>query len=450
MADRPEVAATLDPVERRAVADDARLIRAVRRRLVAWSGLTTLVVLLVLGVGLYLIAARSLAAAGTEQLEVRAAEIRIAIERGRPGPALGQIFGGRTSGTIAMLVDADGRALIGGGGPAVPTGLPVLESIEALDADARLTRDVRTATVASLGGELPVRVLTERLMTAAGPTYLQVAQDRTAEQRTLDAMLAVLLGGGALVVLVALGFGAVYARRALVPIRESLAAQRIALRRQRAFAADASHELRTPLTVVRSSLEHVRRHPDDTLRAQAEALDDIDAEVAHLGTLVEDLLLLARSDSGAMALQRLPVDLGDVATEAASALSNAAADAGVRLVADPAPAVVSGDAARLRQLVTILLDNAIRHSPRDGDVRVFVRSEAGRAVLQVEDDGPGIAEDHLPHVFERFWRAPGAPGGGTGLGLSIARTIADGHGGTIAVSNGRSGGARFRVTLPLA
>ena len=144
-----------------------------------------------------------------------------------------------------------------------------------------------------------------------GNTYfLQVLQDRSTEVETLNALLTVLLVGGVLVVVVAFGFGAVYARRALVPIRESLAAQREALRRQREFAADASHELRTPLTVIRSSVEHLARHRDRPIGQSDEALDDIDAEVTHLTSLVDDLLLLARSDSGAVQIERTPLDLG--------------------------------------------------------------------------------------------------------------------------------------------
>ena len=442
----------LDPVEQRAIDADARLVRGVRWRLVAWSGLTTLVVLLILGIALYAIVARSLATAGIAQLETRADDINGAIARGGPGrAALGQIFGGRASGTIAMLVDEDGRQVLRAS-PPLQEGLPELASIAAAAAGpgGEAGRDVRTGVVEGAAGAVPIRVLTEKLDSTAGPIYLQIVQDRVAEQRTLDAMIAVLLVGGGVVAIVALGVGTVYARRALVPIRDSLAAQRAALRRQRSFAADASHELRTPLTVVRSSLDHLRRNPDARLRDETEVLDDIEAEVTHLGTLVNDLLLLARSDSGALGLTPLPTDLGDVATEAASALSKAATERGVRLSADPEPAVVRVDAARIRQLVTILVDNAIRHTPRDGEVRVFVRTEGDRATLQVEDDGPGIADADMPHVFERFWRAPGAPGGGSGLGLAIARTIVEEHGGSILVSNGPSGGARFRVVLPLA
>ena len=144
-----------------------------------------------------------------------------------------------------------------------------------------------------------------------------------------------LIVGGLVVVLVAVGFGAVYARRALVPIRDSLAAQRTALRHQREFAADASHELRTPLTVIRSSVEHLRRNPARPVGEVGDALGDIDAEVQHLTTLVDDLLLLARSDSGAVTLERVPLHLDDVAAEAAAALAQPAAAAGVRVEVDP-------------------------------------------------------------------------------------------------------------------
>jgi signal transduction histidine kinase len=257
----------------------------------------------------------------------------------------------------------------------------------------------------------------------------------------------VLVVGGLLAVVAALALGAVYARRALVPIRASLAAQRDALRRQREFAADASHELRTPLTVIRASVEHLGRHPDRPVAASADAIEDIDAEVTHLTSLVDDLLLLARSDSGAVQMERVPVDLGEAAVDAASGLARASEARGVRVTVDPEPAMVEGDPARLRQVVSILVDNAVRHSPRDGHVDVVVRAAAGTAWIEVADEGPGLRPEDMPHVFDRFWRAPGAPSGGTGLGLSIARWIVERHGGRIGVANRDGGGAVFRVEL---
>src|SRR4029078_6644319 len=149
-------------------------------------------------------------------------------------------------------------------------------------------------------------------------------------------------------------------------------------------------------------------------------------------------------------LARLPVDVGDVAAEGAGALTNLASARGVQLSLDPEPAIVNGDQARVRQLAVILVDNAVRHTPRGGSVQLRVRSEGRDAVLEVDDDGPGIRAEDMPRVFERFWRAPGAAGGGTGLGLAIAKSIVDLHDGRIAVSNRPEGGARFTVRLPAA
>jgi two-component system sensor histidine kinase CiaH len=444
MPDGIPVAPEADPATRQALAEDARLVRGVRWRLVAWSGLTTLIVLAVLGIALYLSAARTLADNGVQQLDIRTAQIVSDLQDPHPragGPQYGFTFGGNSSGTFAMLVDAQGSNLLRG--PDLPTGLPVMDSVTAAVTSGK---DIRVASV----GTLPVRAETQRVSTNVGDAYIQVIQDRTAEAQTLDAILRVLLVGGAVVVLVAFGFGAVYARRALVPIRESLESQRAALRRQREFAADASHELRTPLTVIRSSVEHLRRSSGAQSPDATEALDDIDAEVGHLTALVEDLLLLARSDSGAITLARMPVDLGDIAADGAGALVKTADARGVHLSLDPEPAMVTGDSARLRQLIVILVDNAIRHTPRGGGVRVRVRTEARDAVVEVEDDGPGIRPEDMPRVFERFWRAPESAGGGTGLGLAIAKSIVDLHDGRITVANRPERGARFTVRLPAA
>jgi signal transduction histidine kinase len=438
----PDGAAPLgsDPADERALAVDGRLIRNVRWRLVLWSGLTTLVVLAVLGVALYTVAASSLEATGRQQLDARAQAFRRHPDPGG-GPDQGFAFGGAGSGTYALLADDDGQPANLGRPIVVPDGMPIEAGIDA----ARQTgTDIRLATL----DDTPLRVRTEKAFTTTGQTvYIQVIQDRSAELKTLDAIRVVLLVGGLVVVLVAFGFGGFYASRALVPIRESLVQQRAALRRQREFAADASHELRTPLTVIRSSVEHLRRNRGES-PTSTEALDDIDAEVGHLTSLVEDLLLLARSDSGAVNLTRMPIDLGDVAAEGAGALVKTAANRGVQLALDPEPVMVDGDQARLRQLTVILVDNAIRHTPRGGSVRVRIRGDRRDAFLEVDDDGPGIRPEDMPHIFERFWRAPGAAAGGTGLGLAIAKSIVDLHDGQITVSNRSEGGARFAIRLP--
>jgi signal transduction histidine kinase len=433
---------------------DARLVRDVRWRLVAWSGGSTLLVLIVLGFALYLSVASSLAASSQVALEDRAEDLAAQV-RGEPptagGPGFDFLFGG---GTFGIAVDPTGVVY----GPRqfqLPTGLPDKDAVARAKANGT---DVRTTTVTfvELGpGQqtrqvaVPVRQMTMPVDTATGRWAVQVIQDRSTEQQTLQNIVFVLVLGGIVVVVVAGAFGWVYARRALVPIRDSLAGQRVALRRQREFAADASHELRTPLTVIRASVEHLRRNATKPVGEVGDALVDIDAEVQHLTTLVDDLLLLARSDSGAITLERVPLHLDDVATDAAAALAQPAADAGVRVEVDPEPTAAIGDPARLRQLVMILVDNAIRHSPRGGAVRVVIRPGTdGGSTLAVEDAGPGVAPEDRAHVFDRFWRAPGAPVGGTGLGLAIAKWIAEHHDGTIAVDQSDAGGARFEVRLP--
>jgi two-component system sensor histidine kinase BaeS len=178
------------------------------------------------------------------------------------------------------------------------------------------------------------------------------------------------------------------------------------------------------------------------------ALDDIDAEASHLAALVDDLLLLARTDSGAVELERVPLDLADVAAAAAGGLSTVASGRGVELLVDPLPTPVVGDPVRLRQVVTILVDNALAHGPRGTTVLVRIRPDTGGGLLQVYDQGPGIRPDDLPRVFDRFWRAPDAPPGGTGLGLAIAAWVVERHGGTITAANRPDGGSRFEVRLP--
>jgi len=454
MADGTRADATDDAAEREALEDEARLIRRTRLRLVAWSGLSTLVVLLILGGALYAAVASTLAGASVASLEQRV-DPWVGRLTGRQrgdddggGPSFG--FQPGAGNTFLFAFDNAGQPVqLGRERVVVLEGMPETGSLDA----ARVApdgRDVRTVDVTFGATTFPARLLTQRFTYEqdAQTYFLQALQDRSTEVQTLQSLLVTLLLGGIVVVLVALAFGTVYASRALVPIRKSLEVQRVALRRQREFAADASHELRTPLTVIRSSVEHLQRQRDRPVAASADALEDIDAEVTHLTTLVDDLLLLARSDSGAVALERHTLDLGDVAFDAAGSLGRSAEARGVQVVVDPEPVMIQGDPARLRQLVMILVDNAVRHSPRGTQVTVEVRDTGSAAAIEVRDNGPGVRDEDMPHVFDRFWRAPGAPSGGTGLGLAIAKWIVDRHGGRIGVANRPEGGAVFRAELP--
>jgi signal transduction histidine kinase len=422
------------------------LLRGVRVSLSWWSAAITLAVLIALGVVLYVAVDRSLAASGTAQLVARADNLT----RGRPDPDAdlpegGFLFGGPGSGTFTVISTAQGVPL-SGGGPGqgrVPDGLPLQAGIDAVATGP--DRDIRAAVIAD---DTPVRVLTQEVSFRGQTLFLQVVGDRTTEQRTLSVLIIVLVVGGAAAMIVASGAGAAFASRALVPIRHSLVTQRTALQRQREFAADASHELRTPLTVIRASVDDLDRHRSEPVASVGSALTDIRDEVDHMTAMVEDLLLLARSDSGTLELERVPVDLGDVAADGAVALAKIATERGVRVTVDPEPTDVLGDPARLRQLVTILVDNAIRHSPDGGEVSVLVRADGPDATLTVDDAGPGIRPEELERVFDRFYRAAGAQGDGTGLGLAIAAWIVERHGGRIMAANRPSGGARFTARIP--
>jgi len=421
---------------------DARLLGGVRLQLVLWTGGIVLVVLLALGLILTLAVAGSLASSGTAQLQERADQLTDAL-RDRPGrrdpigrPEVGIAVGGRSAGTFAFVIPPSGE-IIRPPNLDLPPELPDEAAIVAVRTSGGT--DVRTESA----GGTPFRILSEGVESQGTVYVVQVAQDITAERQTLTTLVTVLAVGGVLALLAALAAGALVARRALVPIRD-------ALRRQREFAADASHELRTPLAVVRASAEHLQRNPDRPVHEVGTAVDDITAEVDHMTGLVEDLLLLARSDSGAVELAREPVELAEVATDAAAGLTGLAAKTGVALAVDPERVEVTGDPARLRQLVTILVDNGIRHGPSGGTVTVTVRRDGNLAALTVDDDGPGIPQADRERVFDRFWRSPEATTGGTGLGLAIAAWIVDQHHGTIAATDRPGGGSRFVARLPVA
>lgn len=327
-------------------------------------------------------------------------------------PALpGVLIGGAASGTIALV------------GSVVPAE------------DAARSQGFRELDV--LG--TPMRVLTSTVMVGGRTVGLGVAQDRTIELDTLRATVLVLVGGGAAAVVAAGALGYRYAGRALVPIRD-------ALRRQREFAADASHELRTPLSVIRSDVEALRRTRADP--DGRDLVEDIGVEADRMAALVDQLLLLARADSGTQELDTAAVDLGEETAEALAPLARIAHARRVALELDVAPAPMTGDATRLRQLVAILVDNAIRHAPVQGHAWVRVGSAPGHVLLTVEDDGPGVRPEDRRRVFDRFWRAADAPPGGSGLGLAIAAWIVDRHGGSIGVTDRPGGGARFEVRLP--
>jgi two-component system OmpR family sensor kinase len=214
---------------------------------------------------------------------------------------------------------------------------------------------------------------------------------------------------------------------------------------QRRFVADASHELRTPLTTIQGNAGLLARGPavsDEVLRAAAA---DIAAETARMTRLVDRMLTLARADSG-LKLELAPVELGSVVVEVCRQARTVHLDR--QLESAAGDATIAGDEDAIRQLIWILLDNALRHAR--SRVSVTLLSEGDWARLTVADDGPGIALDEREHVFERFYRSDRArTGHGAGLGLSIARWVVEQHRGRILAGESAGGGAAMYVDLPL-
>ena len=414
---------------------DAPALRRVRLRLLLWSGGSTLVLLVLLGVTLAVVTSDSLRRSSEQQLADRAIQISHLLTSGPPisfpDLPVGPAFGGPESGTVAIVVEPDGTAHGLGN---LPAGLP---NTDAVDAARQAGSDLRTQQVAGV----PVRIYTEVIQGAQTGLAIEVVADITNEVRTVTTLVSILVVGGLLIMAASLALGWFYAGRALVPIRDSL-------RRQREFAADASHELRTPLAIIRATVDDLRAEPDGSRPAVHLALDDIAEETDHLAGLVGDLLVLSRADAGAIEVERAPVDLAEIAASAVGNLESLARDRQVELRSSTEPAPMEGDAGRLRQLVTILVDNAIRHSPRGGSVRVAVSLAGSTVLLHVDDEGPGIPPDHRDRVFDRFWRGTSRSGSGSGLGLAIAAWIVDRHDGSIRVTDAKSGGARFEVRLP--
>jgi heavy metal sensor kinase len=215
------------------------------------------------------------------------------------------------------------------------------------------------------------------------------------------------------------------------------------------FTADASHELRGPLAAMRAAVE-VALQQRRTAEDYREALESLGEQCQHLTDLVNKLLLLARADAGQIELERLPVDLAALVTEAIETYRPLADEKEVTLTWHGSePVWCRGDRMRLSQLVMNLLDNALKYTELDGTIELRLSGEANQARLTVEDTGIGIAAERLPFIFDRFYQIDQSRSdGGVGLGLSICRWVAAAHQGSIDVTSQPGRGSTFRVTLP--
>jgi signal transduction histidine kinase len=299
-----------------------------------------------------------------------------------------------------------------------------------------LQRGSDLRTIETPAGHL--RVYSVRLNAVS---VVQVARSMEPEDQSLEDLLAVLLVGGAGSLAAAAVGGWFLAGKSLAPLR-------LAFERQQSFVGDASHELRTPLAVIRANAEFLQSSQPDSVE-----IADIVSETDRLSALVDALLALARGEAADRPARDL-FDLGSLVEQACDAMQPLAGEREVGLRVETAHGVhVQGDREQLRQLVVILVDNALRYTPGGGDVEVAVERSGDTATVIVRDTGIGIDQAALGRVFDRFYRADEArnrDSGGAGLGLAIARQLVEEHGGRISVESRPGRGSTFTVRLPLA
>jgi two-component system, OmpR family, sensor kinase len=453
----------------------------VRARVTAWYVLLLALILATLGPFLLLRLRADLVAEVDEGLDAQAAGVLadddgLAVISGRP------VAGLPPGETAAQLLSAGGQVRDHAGTAA--SGQPLLTP--AMLRRVLAGHQVRAEVRAGPGGA-PYRVLALRRGGRGSQTALVLAAPLADVDRSVERLRLLLLVAGPVALALAGGGGWLLTRAALRPVdrmteqADAIGADRLGDRvsvpdaadeltrlartlngmleriehgvvTQRRFVADASHELRTPLAVMRAELEVALRDHDPAADA-SEVLDSAAEEVARMSKIVDDLLTLAHRDENRLELLLEPVDLGKVASGVAVQLRPLAEAAGVQLsVEAPAGAVVLADRARLTQVVTNLVDNAVKFTGAGGSVRVRVWEADDGAGLAVADTGPGIAPEHLRRVFDRFYRLDAARSrarGGSGLGLAICRELVEAHGGRIWAESVVGAGSTFSLALPI-
>ena len=341
--------------------------------------------------------------------------------------------------TFTLVLDGSGRVAQNPSGRTV-AGLPDAAVLAAASATGE---DLRTITA----GSHSLRLLTVPVIRngaligfVQGGFVLDLHDDQS------RSLVAAVVTVGALGLIAAALITLLVTGRALGPIREGFAAQR-------RFVADASHELRTPAALIRANAEVLQRE-GLVAAGGGPLLTDIVGESDRLSGLVGDLLQLSAWDEMRTTITPVPVDVAAIAGDTVRGAAAMAEERGVPLTVDgdDRAAWSMADPDRIVQVLLVLIDNAVDHSPAGAPVTVRVRSSDRSVTIEVEDGGPGIPAVELERIFQPFTRLPGTTrhgSGGTGLGLAIARRIVAAHGGSIEASSPAGGGACFTVVLPV-
>jgi len=415
-----------------------RPLARLRLDLTLWyAGVLTLMLAL-LGSGLFVAVRRQISGQLDASLQaataalMQAARIRETEQAHAKGAVVDAVDELRIPDRSLYLLDSSGR-------PIKPERAP--DWIQAAAREAASTG--RTDRTLRAPADHELRLHAERFTGSTGTVYVAAAVADRLELEDEYASLIRAFGAAALVALLLVaGGGYLLVRKSTAPIERSLD-------QMRRFMADAAHELRTPITILRTRAEVGLAQDREPARDRA-MLEAIARETARLGGLAGDLLTLARADAGERLIGREPLYLDDAAAGAVDAVRALAQHKTVGVdVGTFEEARIIGDPALVRQLLLIVLDNAIKFTPAGGRVRLDVATVDGRAAVVVTDTGIGIPAAQLPHVFERFYRGDQArrEAEGAGLGLAIARWIADAHGARIDIGPAPGGGAGTRVTI---
>jgi signal transduction histidine kinase len=353
-----------------------------------------------------------------------------------PSLSISEVYEGELTSIFILPLDTNGQLMFNPN-PYFPPMDPDLNAVKvALDKGY----DLRNST---LSDGSPVRLLTYRVPPASGYGLIQVGKPIADQMRVLNQFVSGMLVIGAFSILL-LGFGS------WLMAGRSLRTTQYAWDMQQAFVANASHELRTPLTLMRASAEVAQRKSQGDTQ-QAALMGDIVSEVDHMSQLVEDLLLLSRLDAHQLKLDQHNVFIPDLVAEIQRQFSPLTAEKQVSFINQAKNGTVLADMTRLRQVLIILLDNALRHTPPGGTITVQTAPEGRYLRISVSDSGEGISQEHLKHVFERFYQAESGRSTdyqGAGLGLSIAKSLIDAQGGQIRISSQPGKGTIVTLLLP--
>ena len=315
----------------------------------------------------------------------------------------------------------------------------LLDRAAVVQAADRNGSDLRTIFFSN---DIQVRLLTYRLPAGAPMAYLQVGRLLADEDRLKHRLLLILFVGGIFFTLVAGYFSWKLTGRSLRSAWQ-------VWERQQAFVANASHELRAPLTLIRVSVQVVQQSlaPDNPQRL---LMDDVLSETDHMARLVDDLLLLSRLDARKLKLDLQTIQLSELLPRIQRQFVSLAKEHGVSIRIKQAEGCVNADPTRLWQVLLILVDNALRHTPANGLVTLGAHVQDKFVHVSVSDTGQGIATEDLPHVFERFYKTDNILGDrrSAGLGLSIAQPLVELHGGEITIDSQVGIGTRVTIILP--